>query len=179
MSLLIMIGVGGLVFLYSSVAQRPARGPYSAQFGSPVRGLSQDEIDSLLEGRGAGLARTAELNGYPGPLHVLELQKQLDLSAQQKTTVEAARARMLDEAKRLGREILNREKVLSEAFDAATITNRELDTRITELGRLYAELRVTHLRAHVAIRPILTAEQVAHYDRLRGYTAPTHQPRRH
>ena len=38
---------------------------------SPIRGLSEQEIDDLTNGRGMGLARAAELNGYPGPLHVL------------------------------------------------------------------------------------------------------------
>ena len=48
---------------------------------SDIKSLSQDEQSALLAGRGMGLARPAELNGYPGPTHVLELAAQLDLNA--------------------------------------------------------------------------------------------------
>ena len=34
----------------------------------------------LRAGRGMGLALAAELNGYPGPAHVLELADKLDLA---------------------------------------------------------------------------------------------------
>jgi hypothetical protein len=44
--------------------------PYVPELASPVRGLSAQEVDDLLNGRGAGYARTAELNGYPGPRHM-------------------------------------------------------------------------------------------------------------
>ena len=40
---------------------------------SDIKSLSQDDQSALLAGRGMGLARPAELNGYPGPAHVLEL----------------------------------------------------------------------------------------------------------
>jgi hypothetical protein len=36
-----------------------------------------------------GLALPAELNGYPGPIHVLELSDKLGLSAEQKSRIEA------------------------------------------------------------------------------------------
>lgn len=35
-----------------------------------------------------GLAKAAELNGYPGPLHVLELAVDLSLTAEQKAATE-------------------------------------------------------------------------------------------
>ncbi len=56
--------------------------PYIEQLDSPVRGLSEEEVDNLLNGKGPGYARMAELNGYPGPRHVLDLRSQLNLSAQ-------------------------------------------------------------------------------------------------
>ncbi|MCV4784044.1 DUF305 domain-containing protein, partial [Escherichia coli] len=54
-----------------------APSPYVAQLESPVRGLSAQEVEDLLAGRGAGYARTPELNGHPGPAHVLEFKEQL------------------------------------------------------------------------------------------------------
>src|SRR6056297_1838494 len=65
-------------------------------------GLSADEVIGLREGRGMGLARSAELHSYPGPMHVLELADALDLSAEQRAEAERLRAEMLAEARPLG-----------------------------------------------------------------------------
>jgi hypothetical protein len=46
-------------------------------------------IADLKAGRGMGLALPAELNGYLGPIHVLELSDKLGLSAEQKSRIEA------------------------------------------------------------------------------------------
>lgn len=40
-----------------------ASSPYVEQLDSSVRGLSSEEVDNLLKGKGAGYARMAELNG--------------------------------------------------------------------------------------------------------------------
>lgn len=37
-----------------------------------IKALSSDEVAALLAGKGMGYAKAAELNGYPGPAHVLE-----------------------------------------------------------------------------------------------------------
>lgn len=42
------------------------------------------EIQQYLNGGGMGCAKIAELNGYPGPKHVLELENELQLTEQQK-----------------------------------------------------------------------------------------------
>ncbi|MCQ3975466.1 MAG: hypothetical protein DPW09_18650 [Anaerolineae bacterium] len=60
-----------LGMLWNNPAQTE-RSPYVAQLDSSVRGLSSQEVDDLLNGRGAGYARMAELNSYPGPRHVLD-----------------------------------------------------------------------------------------------------------
>src|ERR687892_37699 len=54
--------------------------PYAGMQARPVKALSDQQIADLRAGRGMGLALAAELNGYPGPLHVIELADQLDLS---------------------------------------------------------------------------------------------------
>ncbi len=66
------------------------KSPYAEQLNSPVRGLSTEDVDNLLNGKGAGYARMAELNGYPGLRHVLDLRSQLNLSAQQIKEIEAS-----------------------------------------------------------------------------------------
>ena len=145
------------------------RSPYVEQLDSPVRGLSSSEVDNLLNGKGAGYARTAELNGYPGLRHVLDLSSQLNLSSKQETEIQAAFEQMQSQAKTIGKTIVSKEQELSEAFASGEITNTELEKQTEELARLYGELRKTHLQAHLQINPILSAEQIKKYNQIRGY----------
>jgi len=46
-----------------------------------------------------------------------------------------------------------------------------LASLVKEASRLEGELRFVHLKAHVELRAVLTPEQVARYDALRGYRA--------
>ena len=146
-----------------------ARSPYAGQESSPVRGLSAQEVDDLLNGRGAGFARTAELNSYPGPRHVLDVKEQLRLSPEQTARVEAVFARMETDARRLGREVVEHEARLSTAFASGAITEADLRAQTAALAGLYGELRAVHLRAHLEITPLLSPEQITRYNALRGY----------
>ena len=76
--------------------------PYAGQEARDIASLSAADIDDLLAGRGWGFALPAELNGYPGPTHVLELADQLGLDAAQRGRIEAIRVAMQAEAQRLG-----------------------------------------------------------------------------
>src|ERR687892_2344181 len=58
--------------------------PYAGMQARPVKALSDQQIADLRAGRGMGLALAAELNGYPGPLHVLEHADALALTAEQR-----------------------------------------------------------------------------------------------
>jgi hypothetical protein len=154
-----------------SPALEPTPAAYAAQLSSPVRGLSAQEVDDLRNGRGAGYARMAELNSYPGPRHVLDLKDQLQLSPHQVEQIQAAYEHMDVEARQVGQEIVTRESDLSAVFARGAITEQELRERTANLGQLYARLRAIHLQAHVQITPLLSAEQIAQYNALRGYTA--------
>lgn len=72
--------------------------PYAGMQMRPVEALSDQQFADLKAGRGMGLALAAELNGYPGPVHVLELSKELSLTAQQRAQVENLFAEMKREA---------------------------------------------------------------------------------
>ncbi len=145
------------------------RSPYIEQLDSSVRGLSSEEVGYLLNGKGAGYARVAELNDYPGPRHVLELSFQLNLSAQQENEIKTAFARMEFQAKNIGKTIVSKEQELSKAFASEKITNTELEKKIVELALLYGELRKIHLQAHLEIHPLLSIEQIQKYNQIRGY----------
>lgn len=132
-------------------------------------GLDADEAAGLAEGRGLGMARPAETNRYPGPLHVLELADALGLDAAQRATAERLRAEMLAEAVPLGEQILTVERHLDALFASGEATPAAVDRMTAHAAALRGRLRAAHLRAHLGMRDALTAEQVAAYDRLRGH----------
>ena len=59
-------------------------GSYTDLMTRPVKALSETQIADMRAGRGMGLALPAELNGYPGPSHTLELADRLGLDDTQK-----------------------------------------------------------------------------------------------
>jgi hypothetical protein len=78
-----------------------AASAYAGEQYREVKALSKGEIDSLNKGAGMGYAKAAELNGYPGPMHVLELSSTLKLTDAQREATE----KLLNEHKREAREI--------------------------------------------------------------------------
>ena len=156
-----------------SVAALPAlantHAPYAGQQARQVKALSNPEIDDLRAGRGMGLAKAAELNSYPGPAHVLELRDQLQLSPQQVQRTEELRAAMTRDAAALGDLILEREAALDSLFRDGKATEAAVQAASVEIGALQGRLRAVHLNTHIAMKALLKPEQVANYDRLRGY----------
>ena len=148
-----------------------AASPYADETGRAIKALSADDQAGLLEGRGMGLARAAELNGYPGPLHALELADALGLSPEQRAATEAIRAAMLADAQAVGAQIVEVEGHLDALFAGGRATDALVDRMTGHLGTLQGRLRAAHLRAHVALVDVLTLEQREAYDRLRGYTS--------
>jgi hypothetical protein len=65
----------GVTILILTSTAAPAQSPYAGMQTRPIKALSAQQIDDLKAGRGMGLALAAELNGYPGPSHVLELSE--------------------------------------------------------------------------------------------------------
>jgi hypothetical protein len=76
----------------SANALTPAN-PYAGQQTRSIKALSPEDIDELRKCAGMGLAKAAELNGYPGPLHVLALTKELRLTPDQVRQVTGIRER--------------------------------------------------------------------------------------
>lgn len=171
------LAIGGLALAQPLVQiaiphffQSTPKSPYADQTESPVRGLTAQEVDDLLQGRGAGFARMAELNRYPGPRHVLDLKDELALSPDQAQVIQVVFDDMQTQAQTLGKAIVEQEQAVSQAFATAAITPERLHQQTQELANLYGDLRATHLQAHLEITPLLSAEQIERYDQLRGYT---------
>ena len=161
-------------------ARTPSAQPYAGQQTRAVASLSDEDVKGFLDGRGMGLAKAAELNGHPGPMHVLERAEELKLTAEQRRLVQAAFDRMKAKAKALGEAYVKAEHAVDHAFKSGTADAAEVAARVAEANRLLGEVRLSHLLAHVEITPILTLEQRARYAELRGYAGGTaHEPHRH
>ncbi len=143
--------------------------PYAGQQDRAIASLSQADIDALLAGQGWGLAKPAELNGYPGPAHVLELADELGLSADQRRQIEAVFAEMQAEARRLGAEYVSTEEHLSMMFRMGHASSGSVRTLLDKSAQTLAALRHVHLDAHVQVTPLLSDAQKATYSELRGY----------
>ena len=73
--------------------------PYGGLETRPIKALSEQQIADLKAGRGMGMALAAERNGYPGPLHVLELADQLGLTPAQRARMAELVAAMAEKQK--------------------------------------------------------------------------------
>jgi Spy/CpxP family protein refolding chaperone len=146
-----------------------AQSPYSGMQARSIKALSEQQIADLKAGRGMGLALPAELNGYPGPIHVLELSDKLGLSAEQKSRIKDLFQSMKAEAVPLGEKLLAQEAALDQQFASHSITAGSLKAATAQIGATQAELRNTHLKYHLETAQILSAEQMQRYSMLRGY----------
>lgn len=142
---------------------------YSGQETREIKALSDAEIAGLLAGKGMGYAKAAELNGFPGPLHVLELAETLGLSQKQRNSTQVVFNRMEREAKKLGAELVEAERDLDAKFRNKNVDEKALGEILDKIGRLQAQLRAVHLNAHLEQRRLLTDEQITKYAALRGY----------
>src|SRR4051812_44950792 len=77
----------------SVAAETPARS-YAGQQARSIKALSDEDIAALRNGDGMGMAKAAELNGYPGPRHVLALARELQLTDAQIKQVKEIRDQM-------------------------------------------------------------------------------------
>ena len=142
--------------------------PYAGWQQRGVASLSEHDIQELLDGAGHGYALSAELNGHPGPAHVLELAAELELDDGQRDDIQAIHSEMNAAGRDLGEQFVAAEFALDEAFRAGTDASELLE--LTERSAaMEARLRATHLQAHLDTTALLDADQIRRYDHLRGY----------
>jgi hypothetical protein len=165
------------IALTASAALAQHHQPYAGQQSRGIKALSERETADLLAGRGMGLAKAAELNSYPGPMHALEMAQALGLDAAQVAALEDQKRRMAAAAIALGQKIVAEEGDLDRLFAEGRIDTVALRARSVEIGRLQGELRAVHLATHLETRAVLTDSQVRRYNELRGYmaAAPGHR----
>lgn len=146
-----------------------AQTPYAGMQMRPIKALSQQQVEDLQAGRGMGLALAAELNGYPGPSHVLELADKLGLSAEQRASVQQLFDAMKREALPVGAQLLAQETELDGQFAARVVTPESLKAVTEAIATTQGALRETHLKYHLSTVAVLTESQRQRYSQLRGY----------
>lgn len=142
---------------------------YAGEQARAIKSLADSDIAGLLAGQGAGFAKAAELNGYPGPAHTLELRERLGLSAEQVAASEALMAEHKRRARELGASLVDAERRLDALFAHRRADPALVDEATRAVGLLQARLRAEHLNTHLAQTALLNTEQIRAYDRLRGY----------
>jgi Spy/CpxP family protein refolding chaperone len=154
----------------ADTAHHGQHSPYAGQETRDIKALSPEQIADLSAGRGMGLALAAELNGYPGPRHVLDLAHELQLTAEQQRRTSDLFEAMRAETSALGAHVIEAERTLDRLFAEKQATPDTVAAATAQAGAIEAKLRAAHLRYHLAMIDVLTAEQVAAYNHLRGYT---------
>ena len=149
-------------------AQAP-NSSYAGEESREIKALSPQEQRAWLEGQGAGLAKAAELNSHPGPMHVLEHAAELSLSARQKRDSRELMDRHKAEVRALGAELVAAERQLDDLFRTRRATIAAVNDLTRQIGSLQGRIRASHLIAHLEQTNALRQDQVAAYDRLRGY----------
>jgi hypothetical protein len=152
----------------SATAASPS--PYVGMEQRRVKALSDQQIADLKAGRGMSLALAAELNGYPGPLHVLELADALELSNEQQSRTTMLVEAMKTETIPIGEAIILEESTLDRLFSEGRVTPASLDAAVSHISIAQGDLRATHLRYHLAMVEVLSPAQITRYAKLRGYT---------
>ena len=165
-----------------SAANAQSSQPYAGLEQRPIKALSHQQVDDLNAGRGMGLALAAELNGYPGPSHVLELGDRLDLTADQRVQVQRLFDEMKQEAIPLGQKLVAQERELDNLFTTRAVTSESLKATIAAIAETQGQLRESHLKYHLSTAALLNQSQMQRYAELRGYQRPDgggHKHHRH
>jgi hypothetical protein len=153
--------------------------PYAGLDTRPIKALSDEQVAELKAGRGMGLALVAELNGYPGPAHVVELAEALELSAPQRTKAQDLFAAMKAETVPLGEKLIAQEADLDLQFAGRAITEASLAAAVQGIAATQAALRTAHLKYHLTTLQMLSPTQVQRYAELRGYACCMQAPHQH
>ncbi|NRF71196.1 hypothetical protein HLB44_29805 [Aquincola sp. S2] len=170
-------GLTTLVLVASTAASAQGHAnAYAGEQNRSIKSLSERDIAALIDGQGAGLAKAAELNGYPGPAHTLELRAQLALSSEQAAATERLMSEHKQRARDLGARLVEAERRLDVLFADRRASAESVEDAARDVGQLQARLRAEHLKTHLAQTALLSGEQVRTYNQLRGYAAAVPEP---
>ncbi len=154
----------------ASEAQHSHTSKYAGHEKQTIKSLSPGDIAELKRGGGWGLAKAAELNGVPGPFHLLKMKHAIHLSDVQVSAISIIYERMKSRAIQQGETLIALERDLETHFRNRTITDAILRASLKAIAEARRELRYIHLATHLKTPKILTRDQISKYNALRGYS---------
>ncbi len=166
------LGAGGAQAQHSGPGLQPGTmHDHSHQAGAPggtghqrAEACAQEFETVVREGRGFGLAFAADQNGYPGPMHVLELKDRLALTREQQSRMQALMDGMFAQARPAGARLLEAEARLRALFVAeGRADEAAVRAVVVEVEKRRSEVRLVHLLTHLRTRDLLTDQQRAAY----------------
>jgi hypothetical protein len=152
--------------------QSPPASNYAGEQTRAIKSLSETDVEGLQAGAGMAYAKAAELNGYPGPAHVLELASQLQLDSAQRSATQSLMDQHRARARQLGADLVEAERSLDIAFASKKVDAQVVEDLTRNIGVVQARLRAEHLQPHLTQTALMTPQQIAGYQRLRGYDQP-------
>src|SRR5438552_17144548 len=172
----VIFGASVAVVLAAAAAIAWARDGHG-RAGAEGRAVAQacvTECEKVVsDGRGFGLAFAADQNGYPGPMHVLELRDRLKLTADQTAKVQELMHAMVAESRPKGARLLEAEAKLRRLFADRAADEAAVRGAVGEVERARSEVRLVHLLTHLKTRDLLTEDQRRVYHEARwGAIAP-------
>jgi hypothetical protein len=166
--LLVLIGLPGAASAQQN-HDHAGHSQYAGMEKREIKALDSAAMEDYMTGAGMGFALSAELNGYPGPRHVLELADSVALTAAQRTAMEELFERLQRQAIETGKQVVELERQLDQRFAHRHIDTVVLADLTGRISALNGRLRAIHLQAHLDATAILDERQVRAYNRLRGY----------
>jgi hypothetical protein len=154
-----------------SAADHSHKSKYVGEEKREIKSLSKTDIEELKNGKGWGLAKAAELNGVPGPVHLLEMKEEIGLSTKQIKAIEDIYSKMKQEAIPIGLQLIELERELNNHFANRTITDQLLRQILQRIAQVHRQLRYVHLSTHLKTPDILKSEQITLYNKQRGYSS--------
>ena len=133
--------------------------------GHQVAQACATEFEKVVsDGRGFGLAFAADQNGYPGPMHVLELRDRLKLTADQETRARELMHTMFAESRPKGARLLEAEAKLRRLFADRTADEAAVRAAVAEVERVRSEVRLVHLLTHLPAGAVTASGDVGIFE---------------
>jgi len=149
------------------------RSEYAGLEKRTIKSISDEDLNALKKGQSGifgGLGLSAELNNFPGPMHVLRFEKELKLSDEQRKKIQQIADEKQKEATSIGEEFIAAEKHLDSHFANESVNGIELNDLTTRSAEIFGRLRYCHLISHLKTKELLSKNQIDLYNKICGYS---------